>query len=81
MEKKNRSKRSASPPRKERRDSVKAGSRASGSSVKKSTSRTGVSSRPSHSVLGIPLNSETARQAIILSEVIGKPVSKRKRQR
>jgi len=32
------------------------------------------------SELGITLNSETARQAIILSEIIGKPVSKRKRK-
>ena len=34
-----------------------------------------------HSVLNIPLNPNTARQAIILSEIIGKPVSKRGRRR
>jgi len=28
-------------------------------------------------VLNMPINPETARQAVILSEVIGKPVSKR----
>ena len=39
--------------------------------------RAGNESSKTHSVLGIPLNPETARQAIILSEVIGKPVSKR----
>jgi len=32
-------------------------------------------------VLGIELNPETARQAVILSEIIGKPVSKRGRRR
>jgi len=79
MENKNRSKRSGAPQRKERRDSVKAGSRASGTGVKKRSSSTAATKiSPSRSVLGIPLNAETARQAIILSEVIGKPVSKRK---
>jgi len=34
-----------------------------------------------HSVLGIPLDPKAARQAIILSEIIGKPVSKRARRR
>jgi len=34
-----------------------------------------------HSVLNIPLNPNTARQAIILSEIIGKPISKRGRHR
>jgi len=33
------------------------------------------------SELGIDLNAESARKAIILSEIIGKPVSKRKRGR
>jgi len=28
-------------------------------------------------ILNMPLNPETARQAIVLSEIIGKPVSKR----
>jgi len=36
---------------------------------------------PVHSVLGIPINFDTARQAVILSEIIGKPVSKRGRRR
>jgi len=36
---------------------------------------------PTGSILDIPLNPNTARQAIILSEIIGKPVSKRGRRR
>jgi len=55
------------------------------SSVKKqppsSVSATVVQKPKVHSVLNMPLNSETARQAVILSEVIGKPVSKRGRRR
>ena len=35
---------------------------------------------PERSILNIPLNPDTARQAIILSEVIGRPVSKRGRR-
>jgi len=85
MENKNRSKRtSGSPPRKERRDSVKAGSATTGKGVRKNVpalSTTSVQTRPTRSILGIPLNAETARQAIILSEVIGKPVSKRRGKR
>jgi len=33
-----------------------------------------------HRVLNLPLNPDTARQAVILSEIIGKPVSKRGRR-
>ena len=33
------------------------------------------------SMQGIDLNSETARQAIILSEIIGPPAAKRRRRR
>jgi len=36
---------------------------------------------PVGSILNIPLNPDTARQAIILSEIIGKPVSKRGKRR
>jgi len=33
-----------------------------------------------HKVLNMPLNPDTARQAVILSEIIGKPVSRRGRR-
>jgi len=71
------------PPRKERRDGVKSGTRSSssGSAVKKSApGNTSRGSGPLHT-LGIDLNAKTARQAVILSEIIGKPVSKRGRRR
>jgi len=66
--------------RKKRRDPVKSGtrSRPSESISKKGASSTGRGQNTNHNVLGMQLNSETARQAIILSEVIGKPVSKRR---
>jgi len=35
---------------------------------------------PVHKVLNMPLNPDTARQAVILSEIIGKPVSRRGRR-
>jgi len=38
-------------------------------------------SPPITGILDLPLNPDTARQAIILSEIIGKPVSKRGRRR
>jgi len=38
-------------------------------------------SGPAGCILGIPLNHETAKRAIILSEIIGSPVSKRRRRR
>jgi len=81
MERKVRKKRSSgAPQRKERRDSVKSGARTrpSESMSRKGASLSGTVSDPSHNVLGMQLNPETARQAIILSEVIGKPVSKRR---
>jgi len=37
--------------------------------------------KPVGSILDIPFNPDTARQAVILSEIIGKPVSKRGRRR
>jgi len=39
----------------------------------------GHTSRSKLESLGIKLNPNTARQAVILSEIIGKPVSKRKK--
>ena len=39
------------------------------------------SGRSTLQTLGIELNSTTARQAVILSEIIGKPVSQRGRRR
>ena len=39
------------------------------------------SGRSALQALGIELNSTTARQAVILSEIIGKPVSQRGRRR
>jgi len=47
---------------------------------RKNTPPINVHSQPVHKVLNIPLNPETARQAVILSEIIGKPVSKRGRR-
>jgi len=96
MENKTRTKRTKrTPAQKGRKDIVKSassslsgtpGSRQSKSSVQRSTSASNVPvsrghASPVHEVLGIPINSETARQAIILSEIIGKPVSKRGRRR
>jgi len=71
------------PPRKERRDSVRSGTktRPSESISKKSIPVGDMHSGPAHSVLGFSLNAEAARQAVILSEIIGKPVSKRGRRR
>ena len=55
--------------------------RKSSSGEKSSLQPTEVHVRPVHSALGMSLNPETARQAMILSEIIGKPVSKRGRRR
>ena len=38
-------------------------------------------SKNKHSVLGIELNANTARSAIILSEIIGPPLSRRQKRR
>jgi len=46
-------------------------------SPKNEAASTSVHVRPTLKVMDIQLNPETARQAVILSEVIGKPVSKR----
>jgi len=88
MEKSVRKKRpQRAPPRKERRDSVKSGTKSrpmesvSKKSTKASASTSVAPPKPVHSVLGISLNAQTARQAVILSEIIGKPVSKRGRLR
>jgi len=84
MEKNVRKKRpQGAPPRKERRDSVKSRTVAgqSGSASKKAVPVNDVFSGPAQNVLGISLNPESARQAVILSEIIGKPVSKRGRRR
>jgi len=80
MESKARKKRSSdTSQRKERRDSVKSGTRtrSANSMVTKSSDTKSSHAAKTHSVLGIPINSGTAKQAIILSEIIGKPVSKR----
>jgi len=86
MEQKARKKRpggAGAPPRKERRDSVKNPARGGPSSgvAGKNTSQTGPHSGSRAYVQGIELNAETARQAVILSEIIGKPLSKRGRRR
>jgi len=41
------------------------------------TPLTEVQIKPKHKILDMHLSPETARQAVILSEIIGKPVSKR----
>ncbi|MCL2820150.1 MAG: hypothetical protein FWD38_04880 [Oscillospiraceae bacterium] len=51
--------------------------RPSSANAKKSSAAEVVSFSRTPKVLNMPINPETARQAIILSEVIGKPVSKR----
>ena len=83
MENKTRKKRSSGAPAKVKRDPVKSGrsSRsATGMVIKKSPDET-VRSGPPPNVLGITLDPESARQAVILSEIIGKPVSKRGKRR
>jgi len=71
----------SSQARKEKRDSVKSGSRntQAESTAKKGTGEHNIQPNAKHSVLGISLNPETARQAIILSEIIGPPLAKRRR--
>jgi len=84
MEKNVRKKRpQGAPPRKERRDRVKstAGGHPPASTSKKVTPADKKFPVYGHDVLGISLNPESARQAVILSEIIGKPVSKRGRRR
>ena len=71
------------PPRKERRDAVKSATKA-GSSVSTIKKKAPVSkSRVGGplSALGIEWGAETVRKAVILSEIIGKPVSMRGRRR
>ena len=80
MESRTQKKRSPSaPPRKEKRDSVKSGvrNRTTESIIKKSAQADETNVEPTRKVLGMPINAATARQAVILSEIIGKPVSKR----
>jgi len=80
MENRTRKKRTqSSAQRKERKDTnrSKTGNRPGDSGNKKSTPPAGVVVHIPHSPLNIPLNPDTARQAVILSEIIGKPVSKR----
>jgi len=48
--------------------------------AKKKTPLTTVHTPDVHKVLSMPLNPDTARQAVILSEIIGKPVSRRGRR-
>jgi len=80
MEKKVRKKRpSGTSTSKEGKDNSAAKAR-SQQPVKKSTPAAQVQTPPTTKVLNIPLNPETARQAVILSEIIGKPVSKRGRR-
>jgi len=82
MEKKTRKRLpSKTPPVKERRDSVKgrAGTRPTESISKKSPIASETCAAHINKLPGIPLNAETARQAVILSEIIGKPVSKRRK--
>jgi len=85
MEERTRKKRpgGAGAPQKERRDSAKNPARG-GSSSGAARKKTQVSEPHSGSrayVQGLELNAETARQAVILSEIIGKPLSKRGRRR
>ncbi|MDR2589717.1 MAG: hypothetical protein LBC71_01830 [Oscillospiraceae bacterium] len=65
-------------PRKERRDGVRVTSK---STVAPTVVRKQKHTHDSLDALGIELNAGTARQAIILSEIIGKPISKRPRRR
>jgi len=46
-----------------------------------STPPSATHTNPAGSILGILLNPDTAKQAIILSEIISSPVSKRRRRR
>ena len=73
---------SDAPPRKEKRDSVKSSvrNRSTESIMKKGTNSSETRVISTHKVLDIPLNADTARQAVILSEIIGKPVSKRRKR-
>ncbi|MDR2599792.1 MAG: hypothetical protein LBC73_05895 [Oscillospiraceae bacterium] len=66
------------PPRKNRRTGVRAAG--TKSSVLPTTIQKQKSSHSTLTALGIELSADTARQAIILSEIIGKPVSKRSRR-
>jgi len=71
-------------PRRKRRDVAKhrPDSRQSKSTAEKRAPVSGALTGSTHTLLGMPINSKTARQAVILSEIIGKPVSKRgKRKR
>jgi len=84
MEEKTRQKRSSgAPQRKERRDAVKSGSgrKSSTGIIKKGASSDRIPGNAAIERLGIRLDAGTARQAVILSEIIGKPVSKRGRRR
>jgi len=71
------------PPRKERRDSVKGPARGDSSSGITRKTVPGGAPRGGGWLRehGLELNANTARQAVILSEIIGKPVSKRSRRR
>jgi len=73
----------AGTQRKERRDSVKNPARGGSSSgiARKNTPVTEPHSGSRAYVQGLELNAETVRQAVILSEIIGKPLAKRGRRR
>jgi len=78
MEKKTRKKRSGTEnPGKEGKDTSKTQSRSSLNTGKSSFTRSEVQISSGPKILDIPLNPETAKQAVILSEIIGKPLSKR----
>jgi len=85
MEERTRKKRpgGAGAPRKERKDSAKSPARGGSSSgaARKNTKVSETHSGSRAYVKGIELNAETARQAVILSEIIGKPLAKRGRRR
>jgi len=86
MEERTRKKRrggDGAPPRKDRRDSAKSPARGGSSSgaARKNTPAGEPHSGSRAYVQGIELNAESARQAVILSEIIGKPLSKRGRRR
>ena len=84
MENNTRRKRSQSAAqRKGKKDSIKnrTGINPAPGNTKKIIPLTEVSTGPLHSPLNISLNPETARQAVILSEIIGKPVSRRGKRR
>jgi len=81
MEKNVRKKRpSGATPGKDKRDRAKSGSRSVTSENITRQSATGSETQVTsmNSVLGMPLDARAARQAVILSEIIGKPVSKRR---